>query len=72
MSRNEKRIRDAAAKRGIAFTSLRWEPVTAPMEMCGHGGGWLANDCEPLGLSTEEALDFIAEHGDHLLAKARR
>ncbi len=65
MSRNEKRIRDVCAKLGIYVGSLRWEPIGMAMEMCGREGGWILNDFDPIGLSTEEAIDYLTESPSH-------
>lgn len=61
MSRNEKRIRNALAAKGIKVKSLKWTPVGQMMEMCGREGGWILNDFNPIGLSTEAAIKLIGE-----------
>lgn len=66
MSRNEKRIRDKCTELGIEVESLRWEPIGMAMEMCGHSGGWILNDFDPVGLSTEEALANLPAHARYL------
>lgn len=50
---------------GFVVARVWWEPITAPMEMCGHGGGWMAEvenypgGIIPLGLNQNEALERI-------------
>lgn len=61
MSRNEKRIRDALAAKGIKVKSLTWTPIGQMMEMCGREGGWILNDFNPIGLSTNAAIKLISE-----------
>lgn len=61
MSPNEHRIRQACQRLGVPIVSLRWEPVSAGLEMAGPSGGWLLNDCDPIGLSTDEAIQNLAD-----------
>jgi hypothetical protein len=69
MSRRVDILRAALEAHGYTVGRVWWEPATAPMEMCGHGGGWLAelpaiHVVEPLGLSFAEALQRIHELPD--------
>lgn len=50
-------------KRGHTNVRVWWERITAAMEMCGQGGGWMAETdqagVEPLGLNYDRAVDHI-------------
>lgn len=63
MSRNEKRIRDACKEAKIKVKSLVWEPITRGCEMEGPYGGWLLNEFDPIGYSTDEAIERVREMG---------
>ena len=63
MSKKSETLVKALELRGHANVHVWWEPITRPLEMCGHGGGWMATTTqrgvEPLGLCFEDAIDHI-------------
>jgi hypothetical protein len=65
MSRNEKRIRDVCKELGVTVISLIWEPVTSGFEMCGPNGGWLLNNFDSIGYSTDEAIAWLRESASY-------
>lgn len=61
-TKRARKLREALESRSFTGVRVTWEPVTRAMEMCGPGGGWLAETdqrVEPLGLSFDEAMDHI-------------
>lgn len=64
-SKRAREIRDALEAAGFVVGRVWWDPITGPMEMCGHGGGWMTEvenypgRIIPLGLSQHEALSRI-------------
>lgn len=59
MTRNEKRIRKAAAAVGVEITSVVWEPIGMAFEMCGPEGGWIVNEGEYLGYNVAQVIADI-------------
>ena len=51
--------------RGHTGVRVWWEPITRAMEMCGPGGGWMADTDqrgnEPLGLNFRDALNHVCD-----------
>lgn len=64
MSNKSDTLKSMLELRGNVVLRVWWEPVTRPLEMCGHGGGWMAelkSRTEPLGLSFDAACEHIRE-----------
>jgi hypothetical protein len=59
------KIKNALESRGWKNVTIHWEPISSPIEMCGHRGGWLADipdypgNIEPLGLNFNDAMNHI-------------
>jgi hypothetical protein len=58
-------LMSALRDKGRTNVKVWWEPWRKPMEMCGIGGGWMAESdehgVEPLGLSFAEARATIED-----------
>lgn len=69
------KLKNALESRGWTNVTVHWERISSPLEMCGYGGGWLANlpdypgEVEPLGLNFQEAMHHIENspwlHNNH-------
>ena len=62
MSRNEKRIREALRIVGYKRwekVEIVWEPISRGCEMEGPYGGWILDGFDPIGYSTDEAVEAI-------------
>lgn len=63
MTKKQAQLATMLRKRGHTNVRVWWERITAAMEMCGQGGGWMAETdqagVEPLGLNYDRAVDHI-------------
>lgn len=63
MTRKQAQIAAMLHRHGHTNVRVWWERITAAMEMCGQGGGWMAETdqvgVEPLGLNYERAIEHI-------------
>lgn len=67
MSKKAAAIKTALDALGHTSVYVWWERITAAMEMCGQGGGWMCQSdqiiggIEPLGTSYDRALAHLRE-----------
>lgn len=63
LSRNIEKLAAEFNFRGLINVRIWWEPITKPLELCGHGGGWMAEHdwfgVEPLGYNIKDALHHV-------------
>lgn len=63
MTQKQARLVAMLHQHGHTNVRVWWERITAAMEMCGQGSGWMAETdqvgVEPLGLSYDRAVDHI-------------
>jgi hypothetical protein len=63
MTRKQAKLAAMLTRHGHTNVRVWWETITAAMEMCGQGGGWMAETdqvgVEPLGLNYDRAVDHI-------------